>query len=794
MALIECPECGRTVSDHAKACPDCGFPVAEWVGQNQNEKRQDTESNEDIEQKKQKASIQEVKQVAVKIESLIENYVKVYPEKDKDTLLLKFLEGHLSGVPILEEKLQELKEEEKVGNTKFNISGDKIIIPTEVKNERYIKEQTKDLIARVGSIFDKWYGSQGDCNSVYRNSSEVLNSAVGPIIKKGVQILNSQGVYRVDENIFKSQYLNGYADDFHDVLSIMMEQIGEIEGQQNLEKQYRQIRKDNRSRVVGGGFGFSGAIKGMTQAGMMNATTGMLHSARNMIGNMGSSIAAGSNKAGVYKNFKEPLEEALVQSAYNVRQGIRNALKKEAGIICRYVTKNESDQATAIFQSYMQNRIPKNQQKSEMLKALQLNPYDMEIYQEIWKEYGDKNGDLCKMANFFDIPLEKYFKEVAETHGNEVFTKKCGAYLTAFDKNAAAILLEDKVKETLSELKIYCDGRGLPYATISIIDKCKGMLQRVDTELKSVDGVVYETREVAAQIAEDYKKFYTLLDGKNLQEEEAFNSVCKINFGSEKFKQDIREIFNKEREQRLPQHIYKNSDLIIQNYLKASTIELGFIDIPAYRGAYDMKSELVQTITEMPSEEMPIVFFSRSANGKSGVLITNVYFRIFSKGLLGSENRTIPIETIDSVECTGENDYVVKTNDQRIEKFTLKLKNLSAEEQINVGKVINKEVQLVNRLYSEDRRLLFRIIHGVIVCECGMPLVKGENVCPSCHKMWKEDGSFVETMVCPNCKNYIPKGKKFCFICGSKVEKNEGRGQRIYKKDIYLVRNVVRKY
>ncbi len=28
MALIECPDCGREVSDSAAACPDCGYPVA----------------------------------------------------------------------------------------------------------------------------------------------------------------------------------------------------------------------------------------------------------------------------------------------------------------------------------------------------------------------------------------------------------------------------------------------------------------------------------------------------------------------------------------------------------------------------------------------------------------------------------------------------------------------------------------------------------------------------------------------------------------------------------------------
>ncbi len=28
MALIECPECGREVSDKALACPHCGNPIA----------------------------------------------------------------------------------------------------------------------------------------------------------------------------------------------------------------------------------------------------------------------------------------------------------------------------------------------------------------------------------------------------------------------------------------------------------------------------------------------------------------------------------------------------------------------------------------------------------------------------------------------------------------------------------------------------------------------------------------------------------------------------------------------
>lgn len=31
MALIKCPECGKDISDAAKACPGCGAPRVLWV-------------------------------------------------------------------------------------------------------------------------------------------------------------------------------------------------------------------------------------------------------------------------------------------------------------------------------------------------------------------------------------------------------------------------------------------------------------------------------------------------------------------------------------------------------------------------------------------------------------------------------------------------------------------------------------------------------------------------------------------------------------------------------------------
>jgi DNA-directed RNA polymerase subunit RPC12/RpoP len=47
--MIACPECARQVSDRAAACPECGFPIREWVEQ----ERERLEAKKAIESRKQ---------------------------------------------------------------------------------------------------------------------------------------------------------------------------------------------------------------------------------------------------------------------------------------------------------------------------------------------------------------------------------------------------------------------------------------------------------------------------------------------------------------------------------------------------------------------------------------------------------------------------------------------------------------------------------------------------------------------------------------------------------------------
>lgn len=50
MALIQCPECGKSISDAAEACPNCGYPIAE-VRKQEAEREKTPQAKEDSKQK-----------------------------------------------------------------------------------------------------------------------------------------------------------------------------------------------------------------------------------------------------------------------------------------------------------------------------------------------------------------------------------------------------------------------------------------------------------------------------------------------------------------------------------------------------------------------------------------------------------------------------------------------------------------------------------------------------------------------------------------------------------------------
>ena len=658
--------------------------------------------------------------------------------------------------------------------TTYDISGNMVTISNDMENERYLLSTTDEYIESVNETFDEWYAARGSCYGIVEETDNLYNGSIVPLINIGIDILNAQGVYSLDEDSFYDKYVKKFhlSEHVFEVVRSMEKAVEAVNIRQEEEEMYRQVRKESRGRVVGGGFGLGGAIKGMAQAGMMNAASGIAHSAFNAVGNVGSGIAASSDKAAIYKKYKEPLNTALMQDLYDIRNAIRTALQKEAGIVCKYVTDSEYDKAKAIWNNYRLGRIPAEKKKEQIIEALTLNPYSIEIYDSIWEDFGDENGELRKMAAYFGIPLEQQIAEIAEQYGDDLFTKNCSLYEESFDKKTAAVQIENQIKATLDELVQYCKRQTISEDNISKIAQCKQLLEEIDIEVRTVKGVTYDTRELAENVRKDFATFYRALQGKDIFEKETYEYLKSADYITEEFKGIFESVFGTEYGLRTPEKIYENIDFIIRQSLSDEIIKGGWIDIPDHIGSFSSKEAMISSVTGTLAEELILALFDRSSKGKSGILLTNRFLRIYAKGILLGENLAYPIEQVEKIECQENDTYVISIREQGPVSFSMKRTDLTVDEQLAFSDMLNELIRIVKNLSTENRLHLFRIYKHTKICKCGMLLLADEKICPSCKCMIKDNGEFVETQICPKCNNYVQIGKKFCSICGYQLDGN----------------------
>lgn len=178
--------------------------------------------------------------------------------------------------------------------------------------------------------------------------------------------------------------------------------IQKVNDAKDAEIEYRESRKQNRSRVVGGGFGLGGALKGMATAGAINAVTGMGHSVVNAFGNVGSSHSAASSKYSIYKDEEtfNCLCAALADclgSTFSAHIQIVNERKPH----CIDVF-SDSDRAEALLENA--KRFPDKAQHL-LLEAFKQDPASFDLLQYIFLNYRRERKNVLTIAKSFGISL-----------------------------------------------------------------------------------------------------------------------------------------------------------------------------------------------------------------------------------------------------------------------------------------------------------------------------------------------------------------------------------------------------
>lgn len=356
-------------------------------------------------------------------------------------------------------------------------------------------------------------------------------AAIERVVKGAVEMLVRNGNYGMTTENFMKQY--AIIDDWSELLIKCQGLLADTDETIDAAKATRQLRKDTRGRVIGGGFGLKGAVSGMATAGMMNATSGILHSGANAIGNARTRHQAQKMLDEFYQSddFRDAVSHALERCVWKVGIGVVVA----SGYHFREVrcpTSEQSREAANLIENY--NMVPAEDRKSVCARILSCDPTNSDVYKFLLKQHKDVDGTLGQIAEAVGVwpTFERLVQE--ELDGD------CGKVLAEFNRQLLTVYLpqfEDKeadkiLQQYIEKICDLCAQYGLDPASNTALDYLNRIrqsmqkrleeLQHREQEARTFDGVVYATLEERKEAESTWTKI------ENLTKDYLEQSTAKI--------------------------------------------------------------------------------------------------------------------------------------------------------------------------------------------------------------------------------------------------------------------------
>ena len=276
-------------------------------------------------------------------------------------------------------------------------------------NERFFDIQYRLWQATEAAVaeFNAWYDSRGDILSVLKGYEQKAGELIANLAsKKLFADLTTLELYDISQDRYIDECL--ICDNSGDAFDKIVDAYNSIVAQQEAEAEYRAERKANRGRVVGGGFGVGGALKGMATAGAMNAISGAGHGLVNAIGNIGSSIEAASAKRELYNNnsAKALLRSGIcddILACFNAHIHLINQRKNRY-----YISSFDSDKAGALFQNA---KTVHEKQTELLLESFKNCPWNEDLLVYLFLTYKDDRKNIWDIAKRFHVDLYKTAEE-----------------------------------------------------------------------------------------------------------------------------------------------------------------------------------------------------------------------------------------------------------------------------------------------------------------------------------------------------------------------------------------------
>lgn len=368
----------------------------------------------------------------------------------------------------------------------------------EVQKNRKMQKKAETLLRQTYDEYDGMDDAMKDLpDDMVRIYGEIMDLYIDRWI--------GEGYYDLDRTSYIQDYLLEVVGEDHELYidkayEQLEDEYTDIVMTQEQKEEYRRLRKASRGRMVGGGFGLSGAIKGAATAGAVNMVTGIGHSLFNAVGNFATSISTNSKKSKLYKSSVDMLVDALVSDVDDMKYADMLFAKNNEGVVYQIPDSKECHRAEAILDNWREGKISSKSDSEILTELFNINPYEKQIYDILLEERGDSEGKLAEIASFFG--LEDYLND-----------SKIEEFDYIYSQNPKKTWEDYKeLKKDLNDI-IRKYGMDKDYHVTTVLDEVNQKNKTLYVEACTWNGVKYKTPEEVAKAKLEAEQIHDIEQG-----------------------------------------------------------------------------------------------------------------------------------------------------------------------------------------------------------------------------------------------------------------------------------------
>ena len=351
------------------------------------------------------------------------------------------------------------------------------------------------------------YAAFKTADDLFQQYPEALEAALSEASIMVANDIAANRIYDVDLVTIRTA-LDERAETVRDGFDRVQDQYVAILGRTAELDAQRTAARENRGRIIGGGFGVEGAAKGIAEAAVANAAIGLIHGLANVTGKAASAVGDKRKKRELLTDPKTKATLAdflcrVVMQGYKLVASTVN--ESTATRVFDVVSDEAQRKAAAIVENVTSGRVPEAEAQATLVQALELDPFNDLAWKTWLERFGDKDGSVGASAKALGVA-------VAESHKAKLISQRkaslpwstpeeCRESCQTLEQYAASIAFPfDTERGQIDTLTADLDRtrrtfNGVLYSTIAEVSAARATHE--DVMNRTVEGVLYATAEEA---------------------------------------------------------------------------------------------------------------------------------------------------------------------------------------------------------------------------------------------------------------------------------------------------------